>query len=154
MAKRELARTLFWTFLGIFVVTAAVTLLGVTSVVTVPKTYLTALFTALILEVVGSIIALFRLVFGLTPLRMALDFVQDRPAHGLGTCTCTIKPSHPGKRERTQQVNLVMEAGALVVTLPDVGPGDSVELEVSQDGKIWRSDPLNPFLSHADMHLM
>ncbi len=153
MAKRDMGRPLFYAFLVIFVMTALVTLLGVTKVLDIAEGYLPALFTALILEVVGSIIALFRVVFGLASLRMALHFGEDPPDAGLTACKCTIRPSQSGKQPSTHQLNLVKQAGALVVRLPDVGPDDSVELEMSEDGRTWRSYPLDPFLSHADMLL-
>lgn len=51
--------TLFYVFLAIFVATATVTLLGITKRINIDKEYLKPLFTALILEVVGAVIALF-----------------------------------------------------------------------------------------------
>ena len=51
---------LFYTFLGIFIVTAIVTLLGITKVIIIDDKYLTPLFTALIIELVGTVIAMYR----------------------------------------------------------------------------------------------
>lgn len=51
--------TLFVTFLVIFIATAVITLLGITQRIAVPREYLKPLFAALILEVVGTVIALF-----------------------------------------------------------------------------------------------
>ena len=52
--------TLFFLFVGIFAVTAIITLLGITGVIkTIKEKYLNALFTALILEVVAAVFILF-----------------------------------------------------------------------------------------------
>lgn len=51
---------LFYTFLVIFIATAAVTLLGVTEVVHIPGGYLTALITAFLVESAGAVVAIFR----------------------------------------------------------------------------------------------
>lgn len=54
-------QTLFWLFIGIFAVTAIITLLGITGVIkTIKEKYLNTLFTALILEVVGAVFLLFQ----------------------------------------------------------------------------------------------
>jgi hypothetical protein len=53
-------RALFYTFLAIFVLTALVTLLGIMGVVRIEDFYLKGLFGALLLELVGAIIGLFR----------------------------------------------------------------------------------------------
>lgn len=51
---------LFWIFIGIFAISAAITLLGITNVLKIRDKYLNALFTALILEVVAVVLLLFR----------------------------------------------------------------------------------------------
>ncbi len=54
-------QTLFWLFIGIFAITAIITLLGITGVIkTIKEKYLNTLFTALILEVVGAVFLLFQ----------------------------------------------------------------------------------------------
>ncbi len=54
-------QTLFWLFVGIFAVTAAITLLGITGVIkNIKEKYLNTLFTALILEVVAAVVLLFQ----------------------------------------------------------------------------------------------
>ena len=51
---------IFWIFLGIFAITAIITLLGITNVIKgIKDKYLTALFTSLILEVIGGMVVLF-----------------------------------------------------------------------------------------------
>ncbi len=53
-------KTLFWLFIGIFAVTAIITLLGITGVLkNIKEKYLNTLFTALIMEVVAAIMLLF-----------------------------------------------------------------------------------------------
>ncbi len=54
------ADLLFYVFLSIFVITAIVTLLGIVGLVKIPKSYLRALFTSLILEVVAGVVALYK----------------------------------------------------------------------------------------------
>lgn len=52
---------LFWIFIVIFSLTAIITLLGITGVIKTIKTkYLNALFTALIIEVIGAVIGIFK----------------------------------------------------------------------------------------------
>jgi hypothetical protein len=51
---------LFWIFTGIFAISAAITLLGITNVLKIRDKYLNALFTALILEVVAVVLFLFK----------------------------------------------------------------------------------------------
>jgi hypothetical protein len=51
---------LFIVFITIFVATAVTTLLGITNVITIRDGYLNTLFSALILEVIGAVIALFK----------------------------------------------------------------------------------------------
>ncbi|MFQ5963628.1 MAG: hypothetical protein ACE5KZ_05020 [Candidatus Scalinduaceae bacterium] len=53
-------KTLFFTFLFIFVATAVITLLGITSVIKIQDKYLTPLFATLIIETIGAVIALYR----------------------------------------------------------------------------------------------
>ena len=51
---------LFFSFLAIFVITACVTLLGITKRVDIDRRYLNALFSALLLELVASVLAVYR----------------------------------------------------------------------------------------------
>lgn len=52
---------LFYIFIGIFGITAIITILGITGVIkTIHKKYLNALFTALIIEVIGAVIGVFK----------------------------------------------------------------------------------------------
>ncbi len=52
---------LFYTFIVIFGITAVITILGITGVIkTIHKKYLNALFTALIIEVIGAVIGVFK----------------------------------------------------------------------------------------------
>lgn len=52
---------LFWTFIGIFSITAIITLLGITGVLKdIKERYLNVLFTSLILEVVAAVLILFK----------------------------------------------------------------------------------------------
>lgn len=51
--------TLFYTFLGIFALTAVLTLLGVTKIISIKEFYLRTLFTALIVELISAVIVLF-----------------------------------------------------------------------------------------------
>jgi len=54
-------KTLFWLFIGIFAVTAVITLLGITGVIkTIKDKYLNSLFAALILEVIAAIFLMFQ----------------------------------------------------------------------------------------------
>lgn len=54
-------KTLFWLFIGIFAVTAIITLLGITGVLkNIKEKYLNTLFTALIMEVVAGILLMFQ----------------------------------------------------------------------------------------------
>src|SRR6266478_2726004 len=55
-----LKETLFFTFLGIFAATACVTLLGVAQKLKIQSKYLTVLFTALLIELAGAVIGLFK----------------------------------------------------------------------------------------------
>lgn len=54
---------LFFTFLLIFLATAAITLGGITGLIPIDKGYLDKLFITLIVEVIGSVIALFKAIF-------------------------------------------------------------------------------------------
>lgn len=56
----NMRRALFYAFLAIFVATAVVTLLGIIGVVAIDDFYLKGLFGALLLELVGAIIGLFK----------------------------------------------------------------------------------------------
>src|ERR1041385_3460502 len=60
MTSNGFRSVLFVTFVAIFVATAALTLLGITNVIPIRDGYLNTLFTSLILETVGAVIALFR----------------------------------------------------------------------------------------------
>lgn len=52
-------QVLFWIFVTIFSATAIITLLGITNVIKIQSNFLTAMFSALILEVVAAIILMF-----------------------------------------------------------------------------------------------
>ena len=59
---------LFYTFIAIFGITAVITILGITGVIkTINKRYLNALFSALIIEVIGAVIGVFK----------SADFTQE-----------------------------------------------------------------------------
>jgi hypothetical protein len=60
MTSSTFRSALFVTFIAIFAATAVITLLGIIDVVPIRDGYLKTLFTALILETVGAVIALFR----------------------------------------------------------------------------------------------
>ena len=66
-------QTLFYLFVGIFAVTAVITLLGITGVIkTIKDKYLNVLFTALILEVIAAVFLIFRgLDFTETPVNLS-----------------------------------------------------------------------------------
>jgi len=51
---------LFLTFILLFLLTAAVTLLALTGVIVIPEAYLKPLFTTLVIETVGAVIMLFK----------------------------------------------------------------------------------------------
>jgi hypothetical protein len=51
---------LFFSFLGIFVITAVVTLLGVAQRIRIERRYLNSLFAALLIELCGAVIGLFK----------------------------------------------------------------------------------------------
>lgn len=54
-------QTLFWLFIGIFAITAIITLLGITGVIkSIKEKYLNTLFTALILEVIAAVFLIFK----------------------------------------------------------------------------------------------
>ena len=53
-------RVLFWIFVTIFSVTAILTFLGITNVLKINKNYLTAMFSALILEVIAAVVLVFQ----------------------------------------------------------------------------------------------
>jgi hypothetical protein len=53
-------QALYWTFLSVFGATALVTLLGITGLLTIDKEYLSKLFYLLILEVIATVITLFK----------------------------------------------------------------------------------------------
>lgn len=53
-------KALFYTFLGVFIATAIVTLLGITNLLQVKDGYLGPLFTALLIELIGSVVGLYR----------------------------------------------------------------------------------------------
>lgn len=69
---------LYYSVIAIFVATAAVTLLGVIGVLTIPEGYLDVLFTALIIELVAAVIGLFQATdwFGSGPVPPGIDAVQ------------------------------------------------------------------------------
>jgi hypothetical protein len=63
MTPKQMRDGLFGAFFLIFLCTAAITLLGITSIRPIPEGYLKPLFTSLILEVVGAMVILFRVYF-------------------------------------------------------------------------------------------
>ncbi|MEM6318986.1 MAG: hypothetical protein AAF960_15035 [Bacteroidota bacterium] len=70
-------QTLFWLFIGIFAVTAIITLLGITGVIkNIKERYLNTLFTALILEVVAAVVLLFQGNF-ITPAANLSDIIKE-----------------------------------------------------------------------------
>jgi hypothetical protein len=54
------AKVLFFVFVGIFSLTAIITLLGITDHVDIKEGYLNKLFYSLVVEVIGGIVALFK----------------------------------------------------------------------------------------------
>jgi hypothetical protein len=53
-------KILFYTFLSIFAITAAITLLGILKVIIIDSFYLKGLFGSLIIELIGSVIAIYK----------------------------------------------------------------------------------------------
>lgn len=60
---QTIERALFNAYLVIFLGTAAITLVGLTPILNIPKEYFDKLFTALVLEVVAGMVALFGITF-------------------------------------------------------------------------------------------
>jgi hypothetical protein len=57
---RNARALLFYSVIGIFLATAALTLLGIAGVVAIPERFLQVLFTALVVELVAAVISLFK----------------------------------------------------------------------------------------------
>lgn len=51
---------LFYTFLVIFIITAAITILGILKIIIIDSFYLKGLFTSLIIELIGAVIAIYK----------------------------------------------------------------------------------------------
>jgi len=73
-SQDNMKNALFYTFLAIFVATAAVTLLGITGAVAIDDFYLKGLFGALLLELVGAVVGLYKATPFLQP---KTDSVKD-----------------------------------------------------------------------------
>ena len=80
-SQNTMKNALFYTFLAIFAATAAVTLLGITGVVAIDDFYLKGLFGALLIELVGAVIALYRATpfFQAKPDKVPLTARIDQP---------------------------------------------------------------------------
>ncbi len=96
---------LFYVFVAIFIATAAVTLLGITKRISIDQEYLKPLFTALILEVVGAVIALFA----------GADFFGDTAAGFTSTLPVEVR-SDTSDVSRTKIKDLVFQYQNLIST--------------------------------------
>lgn len=117
---------LFYTFLGVFVVTAIVTLFGVTGVITIKEEYLKPLVYAFLIESAGAVIALFRAAkffdketstsITVTPVRAPDE--QDKPPPPREERLPTVSPDSPpaAPREEAQTA-----AATDVISLHDLG---------------------------------
>lgn len=62
MSHQRMKQHLFYTFLAIFVATAAIALLGITGALAIPDFYLKSLTAALLIELVGAVIVMYKKV--------------------------------------------------------------------------------------------
>jgi len=106
-------RALFNAFLIIFILTALLTLAGIASLIDVQEAFLNKLFTALLLEVVGGVVALFGITF--------------------------LKRGRPGEKQ-TQSTQLAETSEAYFVSIEFRGknPGE-VEIDQPGDYNVWDS---------------
>jgi hypothetical protein len=89
------ARVLFYVFISIFVVTAIITLLGITGsgLVTIKEGYLDKLFYSLIVEVIAGIVALFKLEMlkKHDKVKLRFDIEDEYDLHSVATFGYTAK---------------------------------------------------------------
>jgi hypothetical protein len=123
---------LFYTFLGIFVATAAVTLLGITGAVAIEDFYLKGLFGALLLELVGAVIGLYK----------AAPFFQPRADVVKGPMPLIARIDQPS---RDQIVERTFNCSGFALGVP---PPSHLWLAVEADGFVWPKE--GPVVVGAD----
>lgn len=106
--NNNVGRILFYVFLSIFVATAIITLLGISGYLSIKDDYLTKLFYSLVLEVVGGIIALFkmRVLAGTEKIKIRFDVTNPYDIDLVPTYKITVKLRNADGREVSPECHL------------------------------------------------
>lgn len=102
------AKVLFYLFVGIFAITAIITLLGIIKVINIEHEFLYKLFYGLIIEVVASIVNLFTLQFlkNRNKVRFRFDIGEPYDKNSVDTFVCTAKLRDEDGEETSLKCNL------------------------------------------------
>ncbi len=148
-------KALFYTFLAIFVATAVVTLLGIAGILDIRETYLDKLFYALIVELVGSVIGVFRRAsFFSGPARLSLVLLpKESFGRQAGPYVCKIyvyNQDTDGEREITPQ--LKRANGYLCAYLDGIQESELVKVRVvNGNNETWESEYFDAHVAKAEM---
>lgn len=97
-------KTLFYAFIVIFILTAAVTLLGITNVISIKDKYLGPLCAALLIELVGSVIGIYRKVDFFDDNNKSLDDNPFKSLNENGKSKSSNKIDNETKASRNKEI--------------------------------------------------
>ena len=157
-------KALFYTFIGIFIATAVITLLGIAKVLAIDDVYLSKLFYLLIAEVIGSVVSLFTATNffseddpqptgdNLSRVNVVMlpkkSFPRDRDPH-----KCKIKVyNRDTDEEREIEILPIRSNGHLATFLDKVDENELIKVGVVNAAhETWESEYFVPTLAKAEM---
>jgi len=150
-------KALFFTFLAVFAATAAITLLGITGVVTIEENYLSKLFYSLIVEAIGPVIILFRRAdfFSESNTKRLIVYLEPKDSFGRSgdpyQCIVAIYNMNRDS-ERERKIKPKRTNGRLVLYLEDIADKEMIKVRVvNSKEELWESEYFNPNETNADM---
>ena len=149
-------KTLFYTFLLVYVLTAIIALLGITNKVKIDDKYLEKLFYAVLIESAVSVIVLFkktefleennRFSLALIPKN---SFNRDNDPH---KCNIIIYSKETDKEKILKDKTLVRENGYLCVYIDKVNETELVKIKAwNAKHDEWESEYCSPSITKVEM---
>jgi hypothetical protein len=152
-------KTLFYTFIFIFFITAIITLAGITPALTVKEPYLERLFMLLIAEAIVPVIALFRKTDffndnenGISKINVVLlpkdSFLKNKEPH-----QCTVKIYNQETDEEKEISTAAKRVnGYLSFYLNSLLEQEMIKVHIVNSlGEIWESEYFSPNVAKAEM---
>lgn len=140
------AEVLFYSFIGIFICTAVLTMLGIAGRIPIGQGYLKALFTSLLLEVVGGIVSLYKAELLFRPPESQLvvqDFYESISKHDYQHAYSLIDPDSNFRKKYSFEVFKLGYEDTISVNLLAIAPISNAAKDNNHEYAVYYYDEIN-----------